>query len=230
MDKTACTAVVVLVACALALGACGHEGENLSGQAKAPATPPGKDPHAGLDMGGRDPHAGLDMGGDPHAGLKMDPHAAMSAPAPEASATWTTPAGWTQRKPSRPLRVAEFDVGTTAEGVAVQCVLWGGIVGSVEENVDRWIGQMGPDAKGSSHVKRTQVNGLGVTRIVARGRFLDPMAAAHEAVEIPEATMLAAVAEAPDGTQTQVKLVGPSSVVDGQAENFDAFVASLKPK
>jgi len=120
------------------------------------------------------------------------------------------------------MRLAQFDVGG-----GVQCVVFQGISGSDEQNVDRWIGQMGPDAGPGAKVTESERDGVKVTRLEVRGTYTDTMR--QGAPTIPEATMLAAVVTSP-AAKLHVRIVGPSAVVDAAAAQFDAFIASMKPR
>jgi len=218
-------AILLVVA---SLAACGHDDGNLAGETKrAPVQTPPANPHAGVD-----PHAGLDphAGAVPHAG--RDPHAGMTPPAPAAAAeapvAWTVPDGWSGGASSRPMRVAEFAVGVDESGDAVQCVVYGGIGGDDQQNLARWIDQMGEAAKASAKTTLTEHDGLKFTRLEVRGPYADSMRAGGPKT-VAAATMLAAIVDGPAG-KLHVKLVGASSIVDAAAPKFDAFLASMKPK
>jgi hypothetical protein len=203
-----------LLAVVLALAACGDDGKNLSGANQV--APPGQAPA---------PPAANPHGGDPHAGMGLRP-AASAAPAPVA---WTVPAAWKQSPPSSGMRMAQFDVGTDEAGDAVQCIVFGGIGGTDEQNIERWTGQMGAAAKDAAVVSHSDHDGLKVTRFESHGAYTDSMRPG-EPKTIASATMLAAIVEAPGGAKLQVKLVGSKTVVDPAAKAFDEFLASMKPK
>ncbi len=215
MTKTA-----ILLFVAFSLAACSDEGKNLSGadKAAAPTSAPAANPHGAQP----DPHAGAP---NPHAGMKMPMPAAPTAEAPVA---WTVPQGWAGGPSGRPMRAAEFDVGKDDSGAAVQCVVYSGIGGSDEENLSRWTTQMGDAAKAAAKTTHADHDGLKITRFETRGVYTDTMRAGP-AKTVDDATMLAAIVEGPNG-KLHVKLVGPSSVVAAAAANFDAFLASMKPK
>ena len=68
-----------------------------------------------------------------------------------ASLKFDVPAGWVSKTPSSSMRVAEFTlpkVASDAEDATVTVYYFGGQGGSVQANIDRWIGQMAqPDGK-----------------------------------------------------------------------------------
>lgn len=192
---------------ALALAACGDDSKNLSGVTKV------------------DPPVGAAPAADPHASLGAVPPA---GPPALPSLAWTAPAGWKEGVPISAMRIAQFDVGTDSAGDAVQCIVFGGIGGSDEDNIARWVLQMGPGAKESAVVTHGAQGGTKVTRMLAKGSFTDSMRPG-EPKTVAAATMLAAIVELPSG-KVHVKLAGESAVVDAAAAQFDAFVASLKPR
>lgn len=204
---TALRASLVLFA-ALAASACGHEDENLSGVRKV--DPPGG---AGVPAAPRD---------NPHGGPKPPISAAPAKP----TVTWTAPAGWKEGRPSSTMRVAQFDVAADESGETVQCVVFGGEMGDADQNIARWIGQMGPDAKAGASVTKTEQGELTITRLAVSGAYTDTMRPG-EPKTVAQASMLAAVVVAP-GSKLYVKLVGPKAQVDAAAKQFDEFLASMK--
>jgi len=209
-----------------ALAACTHEGKNLSGLEKT--DPPGAQheapPTSNEPANPHEPQA------NPHAAT--NPHAGATPPAPAAASegpvAWSVPEGWKGGASTRPMRVAEFDVGADESGAAVQCVVYGGIGGDDEQNLSRWISQMGDGAKSSAKTTHADHDGLTITRLEAHGSYTDSMRPG-EPKSVGEATMLAAIVDGPSG-KLHVKLVGPSQVVDANAAKFDAFLASMRTK
>jgi len=211
---------VAVLSLAVALAACSHEGQSLSGVEKA--DPPGHAPHAQPEPAAN-PHAADPHAADPHAGIAPPPAAAPT----QTPLAWSVPAGWKGGPSSRPMRVAEFDVGADESGAPVQCVVFGGIGGDDEQNLERWIGQLGEGAKLSAKTTRSEHDGLKFTRLEVRGPYTDTMHPGG-AKAMTEATMLAAIVDGPAG-KLHVKMVGPSAVVDAAAAKFDEFLASMKP-
>jgi len=199
---------ILLAATLVALAACGDDKKSLSGVDKV--APPGA---PGAPMA------------DPHAGTGM-----MNAPAAApAQVAWAVPSSWKQSTPSSGMRVAQFDVGTDEAGDKVQCIVFGGIGGSDDQNISRWVGQMGAAAKDSAVVGHSEQAGVKITRLEAHGPYTDTMRPGDPKT-IAAATMLAAIVEAPGGGKLQVKLVGSKTIVDAAAKAFDEFLASMKPK
>jgi len=204
----------ILAAVLVALCACGDDKKNLSGVDKV--APPGGSP---TSLPAADPH-----GPNPHVGPGAIP-TVKAAPAPLG---WTAPSGWKQTPPASGMRLAQFDVGTDAAGDAVQCIVFGGNMGADDDNIKRWVGQMGPAAKDAAKIVSSEHDGLKVTRLEASGSYTDSMRPG-EPKTVATAKMLAAIVESPAG-KVYVKLAGPTTVVDAAAAGFDEFLASMKPK
>lgn len=217
----------------LALAACSDEGKNLSGQSQAAPAPA---PAAKPKMSGPLPagHPAL-PGADgkpvnPHAGLPGVPAPdAMTPPvaAPSVPFDWSVPQGWAASPPSNPMRLAQFEVAKDAEGQAVLCIVFRGIGGDDQENIDRWIGQLGDAAKSTAKITDSEKGGLLFKRFEAQGSYTDTMS--RDAKPIADAKMIAAIVTS-GGAKLHVRLVGPSAIVDKAAAQFDAFVASMKPR
>src|SRR3954468_23388940 len=83
----------------------------------------------------------------------------------------TVPAGWVEQTPSSSMRQAQFSLpkadGDTADGELVVFYFGPGQGGSVEANIDRWVGQIAePDGSSSKDKAKTSkkvVSGFPVT-------------------------------------------------------------------
>ena len=89
-----------------------------------------------------------------------------------AGLTYTAPAGWKPVTTSSSMRVAQFSLPrATGDAQDAELVVYyfGGTGGTVEANIDRWVGQMQqPDGRPSSAVLKRQsrtINGLKVTMV-----------------------------------------------------------------
>lgn len=157
-----------------------------------------------------------------------------------AALIFATPQGWQQDKTSSSMRFAQFTL-PRAQGDAEDAQL---IVyyfgkegaGGVEENMDRWIGQMHqPDGKPSSGVAKREtrtVNGLSVTLLDVTGIYaggdMGGGAGAHGGAGSTNlARMRAGVVQTPNGPYF-LKLTGPVKTVTKWDQAFNQFVASLK--
>jgi hypothetical protein len=185
--------------------------------------PPGHPPVGGLPEGHPPTGAGGATGGGMPGGMGAP---AASGPVP---LTWTVPEGWTATKPSSSMRLAQFKVAQ-AGGTPVECKVFGGILGGVDANVDRWVGQFkkadGSPITDEAKLAESKSNGLVITTLDVSGVFGGGMGATATGGGAETWRMLASVVEGV-ATPVQVQMVGPADVVAENAERFHAFVSSL---
>jgi hypothetical protein len=107
---------------------------------------------------------------------------------------------------------------------------FGGQGGSVQANLDRWLGQMEqPDGRPSKAVATTEtltVNGMKVTVLDVSGKYVAEMAPGSPArYNKPGFRLKAAVVETAGGPYF-VKLTGPAKTIGRWNEAFTAFLKS----
>ena len=134
------------------------------------------------------------------------------------------------------MRVAQFTL-PRADGDAQDAELvvyfFGGTGGSVDANIQRWVGQMQqPDGKPVAMVKRdtARMNGLTITLIDVIGTYVAetaPGAPTHH--NNPGYRLRAGVVETPAGPY-YVKLTGPQKTVAKWDSAFKDFIASMRTK
>jgi hypothetical protein len=149
---------------------------------------------------------------------------------------FTAPSSWKTRPAASSMRVAEFAVPAAAgdaEDGEVIVYFFGGSGGSVDANIDRWVGQFRSDAGGPvKPPARTSstAGSLRVTAIDVSGTYVaEVRPGASERFNKPNFRMRAAVVETPKGPYF-VKFTGPARTV-GQAltsGDFDRFMKSLR--
>lgn len=157
--------------------------------------------------------------------------AAAAAPALKFDA----PSGWVSKPPASSARVAEFTLPKAngdAEDAAVAVFFFPGQGGTVQANLDRWIGQFAqPDGSLSKDVAKTsklESHGLAITLIDLSGTYvaeLSPGSAEH--YNKPGFRMRAAVVQTPDGPYF-VKLTGPAKTVTRWDASYMTFLKSLR--
>lgn len=154
---------------------------------------------------------------------------------PAASLNFSAPAGWKTVATSSSMRVAQFALpraaGDSADAELV-AYYFGGSGGTVEANIERWLGQMRqPDGKPSSAVAKREartINGLKVTLVDVRGTYvaeLTPGAAQRH--NSPNFRLRAAVIDTSNGPYF-IKLTGPAQTIAAAEKSFEAFLSSLK--
>lgn len=133
------------------------------------------------------------------------------------------------------MRVAQFALPQAQDDASdAELVIYyfGGSGGSVDANIQRWIGQMQqPDGKPSSEVakqsKRT-VNGLAVTLVDVSGTYVAEMSpGSQERHNRPNFRLRAAVIETANGPYF-IKLTGPARTVAAHEKSFEQFLESMK--
>jgi len=149
--------------------------------------------------------------------------------------TFTTPDGWKQTPPGSSMRVAEFTLphaAGDADDAQLVVYYFGGSGGSVDANIQRWIGQMQqPDGRPSTAVAKKQsrtVNGLTVSLVDVSGTYtaeMSPGASAHH--DNAHYRMRAGVVETGKGPYF-IKLVGPEKTIAKWERAFEQFVGSVK--
>ena len=147
------------------------------------------------------------------------------------------PAGWVSKTPSSTMRVAEYvlpKTGNDAEDATATVYFFGsGQGGTVQANLDRWVGQMTqPDGRPSKDVAKTTTfktkSGLNVTLLDVSGTYVaEVQPGSAERFNKPGFRLRAAVIETPDGPYF-VKLTGPAATVARWDEPFLAFLRSAR--
>ena len=153
-----------------------------------------------------------------------------------AALKFDVPKGWVSKAPAPSMRIAEFTLAKPlgdAEDATVIVYFFGGQGGSVQANMDRWIGQMAqPDGKPSKDVAKTTTSktatGLKVSQVDVSGTYVAEVTpGSTERLNKPGFRQIAAVVETPDGPYF-VKLTGPAGTVAKWKESLDAFLKSLR--
>jgi hypothetical protein len=166
------------------------------------------------------------------------PSVAQSGSSQAGGLQFKPPIGWVAEQPSGTMRTAQYKL-PRAEGDAADATLavfyFGqGQGGSVEANLDRWVGQMeqpdGSSSKSKARTENTTVNKMPVTLLDVTGTYTESMMGGGTGQQIPGlARMRAAVIETPRGAY-YVKLVGPERTVNEWDASFMEFIKSAELK
>lgn len=143
------------------------------------------------------------------------------------------PTGWIEQTPTSSMRKAQFSLpkaeGDSEDAELVAFYFGQGQGGSVEANIDRWIGQISqPDGSSSKEKAKTssrEVAGKKVTLVDVSGTYSNTMMG--NTPPRPGYRMLAAVIETEEGPWF-FKLVGPEKTVSKWSGSFDQFINGLK--
>ena len=101
--------------------------------------------------------------------------------------------------------------------------------GGVDENIDRWVGQM--DSHGVAPTRTTRTtHGMNVTRVEVAGTYSGMrMPGAPQTPAHPGWRLVGAIVEAPSGSWF-FKLTGPDATVKAAAPELDAMIDSAHPR
>ena len=148
---------------------------------------------------------------------------------------YDAPDDWIEQPSESPMRVTEFRlprVPGDSEDAELVVFYFGGSGGSVEANLQRWIGQMEqPDGRSSFEVASTtgfEANGLAVTVLDVPGIYVAAVSPGSTTrLSKPNFRLMAAVVETPVGPYF-FKLIGPDRTVARWDSRFAAFLRSVR--
>ena len=152
------------------------------------------------------------------------------------SLTYTAPSAWKPRPAASAMRVAEFVVPRAQgdpEDADVVIYFFAGGGGSVEANIERWIGQF--EASGGGPAKPLgrnsfSVGPLKVTTVDVNGTYVaETRPGSGQRLNKPKFAMRAAIVETARGPYF-IKLTGPQATVTQALPAFDSFLKSLAYK
>lgn len=102
--------------------------------------------------------------------------------------------------------------------------------GSVDANVDRWIGQFGADANKTAKRTKKKIAGFDVTVVEVEGTFAGGMMGMKSDRGPSEGwALLGAIVETP-GMPHFFKMTGPAKSVRAARAELDELLASLAPR
>jgi hypothetical protein len=152
-----------------------------------------------------------------------------------AGLTFAKPDSWKSTPTTSSMRVAQFAIPKT-EGDPADAELvvyyFGGSGGSVDANIERWVGQIQqPNGRSSSAVAQRsnrKVNGLEVALVDVSGTYVAEVSpGSAERHNSPNFRLRAAVVNTPKGPYF-LKLTGPVKTVAAAEAAFEKFLGSLK--
>ena len=138
------------------------------------------------------------------------------------------PGEWRRLAPSNTMRLAEFEVPGVGDGAgAGNLAIFKGNYGTVDANVDRWVGQF---TERQGDFRRWQLeladgSGHMATMVDVSGTFGGGMGGSTQTNQ----RMLGAIVEGGGGGQYYyLKLVGPKPTIDHWADGFQSFVNGVQ--
>ena len=179
--------------------------------------PPGHPPTGDLPPG-HTATSGMPPGHPPMGGA--DPGAAQ-----EGTLRWTAPARWQSVPSTSSMRLATRRVPKLAGDVEDPEIYVMQAGGSVDANVERWIGQFDEASRKTAKRSKRTVKGLAVTVLEVEGKFLGGMGPGKQEEE--GWALLGAIVETP-GSPYFFKMTGPKKSVQAARADFDALLSSLE--
>jgi hypothetical protein len=143
---------------------------------------------------------------------------------------YLVPFKWKPEDPSHPMRLVQMRISAGANAALGDGVLaiTGGIGGSVDDNVARWVAQFA-ELEGVATQQDLQIVGtpLLVTQVIATGTF--DAASPGAAAELkPNMTLYGAIVQGvPEGTLF-IKAVGPKETMAERRLAWDVFIRNLR--
>jgi len=147
-----------------------------------------------------------------------------------AGVSWTMRANW-KAEAQRPMRLATC---TVAPGAECGVYFFGsGQGGSVDANLDRWIGQFlqadGKPSKTAAKIAKRIIHGWPVTTVDVSGAYTGMAGpTAQGGPAMPGYRILGAIVEGPQGS-IFFKFTGPQKTVAANQAAFNKMLASLLP-
>jgi len=143
----------------------------------------------------------------------------------------TVPAGWTKKQPTSRIVEAELAVPPAAGDETPGRLTAMGAGGTVQANIDRWVGQFVGEPK--PKLEKLTVSGCEVQLVDLAGTYKDTPGgpfAGGKTTNRENYRMLGAIIQTKDAGNYFLKLYGPKATIDQAEKGFQELVKSLKVK
>ena len=159
------------------------------------------------------------------------PPSAATAPQGSGEIDFALPAGWQSETPSSSMRMAQASIpGPGGPGQLAVFYFGPGGGGGVQDNIQRWIGQMEPEAGSQPAIQELQTeNGFKVTWVEVVGTMLPSTMGMGPDTPQPDSRLLGAVVEGPGGPWF-FKATGPKETLAAEREDFLTMIRNARPK
>lgn len=153
----------------------------------------------------------------------------------EGKLAFTAPAGWTKKDPASRIVEAEFAIPPSKGDETPGRLTAMGAGGSVESNIDRWVGQFVGEggAAAKPKIDKLTVGGQEVQIVDLAGTYKDTPGgpiAGGKTVMRENYRMLGAIIQTKDAGNYFLKLYGPKATIGEAESKFHELVKSLKVK
>lgn len=146
---------------------------------------------------------------------------------------WEVPEAWSESEPSSSMRVAEYRLpGRDGADAGTMAVFYFGsdAGGSVQANIDRWIGQFEVSGDASANeraeVRQKEVDGMKIHTVELTGTYDPGMGMGGSGGAKEGQRLRGIIVESPEGP-VFFKAVGPEATIEGHDDAFGALVGSL---
>jgi hypothetical protein len=151
----------------------------------------------------------------------------------EGRISLTAPASWTKKEPASRIVEAEFAIPPAGGDQNPGRLTAMGAGGSVESNIDRWVGQFVGEGGAAAKPKRDKasVGGAEIEIVDLSGAYKDspagPFAGGKTTIR-ENYRMLGAIIQTKDKGNYFLKLYGPKATIDANEKAFHDLVKSVK--
>lgn len=153
----------------------------------------------------------------------------VSPQSTEGEVVWEVPESW-KEMPARMMRKATYQAEGKAGPAEIGVFYFGqGQGGSVEANIDRWIGQFSGVADGATQRSEEEINGMKRYNVlIEKGTFSGGMPGMPGAstAEQKDWALHASIVKTPQGDY-YFKMIGPAATVAEQKQNFQVLLSSI---
>ena len=144
----------------------------------------------------------------------------------ESSLEWKVPARWQVVPNASTMRLATYRIPHAPGDDEDPEMAVSQAGGSLDANIDRWIGQFGPEAKKTAKRTTRKVAGMDVTIVEIEGTFAGGMGMKNDHGPSEGWALLGVIVETP-GMSHFFKMTGPANSVRAARAELDTLVASL---
>jgi hypothetical protein len=222
----------------VALGACQRGPAEPPAGSRPSANTSASDPHAGLGLPPPSGNNGPPLQNPTQNGGAPRQAAVQGAPDAITELEWDDPPGWRREQPSSAMRRAQYKVtkmgADPADAEMTVITFGGGMGGSNEANIQRWLGQLEQaDGRPTTDVAQRRsltVQGMNVLVVEAPGRIRgggSMMPGAPATPGFDRGRLLAAIVETPNGPWF-FKLTGGDETVSSARAAFEAMLRSIR--
>lgn len=159
---------------------------------------------------------------------KSSPPSGTTVELPQLS--FVLPAGWQQVPPNSSMRLAQAAIPGPDGGAEMAVFHFGaGQGGDVEANLQRWVGQVDPDAGSAPQRETFESNGLRVTWVEVHGTLRAGQMGMGPTTAKPNSRLLGAVIEG-EGGPWFFKATGTDAALGSQHDAFVGMLRSARPR